>query len=191
MEKHIKRLTLVGSWTENNNKRKYNDEDNEKRRKNTRTYVEHQNLPQSSKRHEVSEISEDDEAPAATKPYGISDSEQPDYVVSIPNQRTIKQQIQDLCGEGDNDPALDDDLDPVLDSIRKEYEAKVQLGSPLKNTKLANIVNNLYSETMEDEKLKNLLKTYNKPKNCPYVFAPKCNPGIWNKTLTENSDALC
>ena len=191
MEKHIKRLTLVGSWTDNNNKHKCNDEDNEKRRKNTRTYVEYQNLPQSSKRHEVSEISEDDEISAATKPYSISDSEQPDDVMSIPNQRTIKQQIQGLCGEGDNDPALDDYLDPVLDSIRKEYEAKVQLGSPLKNTKLANIVNNLYSETMEDEKLKNLLKKYNKPKNCPYVFAPECNPGIWNKTLTENSDALC
>ena len=191
MEKHIKRLTLVGSWTDNNNKHKCNDEDNEKRRKNTRTYVEYQNLPQSSKRHEVSEISEDDEISAATKPYSISDSEQPDDVMSIPNQRTIKQQIQGLCGEGDNDPALDDYLDPVLDSIRKEYEAKVQLGSPLKNTKLANIVNNLYSETMEDEKLKNLLKKYNKPKNCPYVFAPKCNPGIWNKNLTENSDALC
>ena len=191
MEKHIKRLTLVGSWTDNNNKHKCNDEDNEKRRKNTRTYVEYQNLPQSSKRHEVSEISEDDEISAATKPYSISDSEQPDDVMSIPNQRTIKQQIQGLCGEGDNDPALDDYLDPVLDSIRKEYEAKVQLGSPLKNTKLANIVNNLYSETIEDEKLKNLLKKYNKPKNCPYVFAPKCNPGIWNKNLTENSDALC
>ena len=37
---------------------------------------------------------------------------------------------------------------------------------------------------MENEKLKNLLKKYNKPKNCPYVFAPKCNPEIWNKNLT-------
>ena len=31
-----------------------------------------------------------------------------------------------------------------------EHEAKVQLGSQLKNTKLAAIFNNLYSETMED-----------------------------------------
>ena len=36
---------------------------------------------------------------------------------------------------------------------------------------------------MEDEKLKNLVKKYNKFKNCPYVFPPKCNPEIWNKNL--------
>ena len=59
--------------------------------------------------------------------------------------------------EEDNDQALDVDLDSVLDPVRKEYEAKVQLGSPLKNTKLATIVSNLYSKTMEDGKLKNFL----------------------------------
>ena len=42
--------------------------------------------------------------------YGISDNEQPDDVISIPDQRTIRQQIQDLCGEGDNHQALDGDL---------------------------------------------------------------------------------
>ena len=114
METHIKSLTdLVGSLTDNNNKRKYDKEDNEKRRKKTRTYVERQNLPQSSKKHEVSEISEDDEISAVTRPYGISDSEQPDDVVSIPDQRTMRQQIQDLCGKVNNDQALADDLDLI------------------------------------------------------------------------------
>ena len=37
---------------------------------------------------------------------------------------------------------------------------------------------------MEDEKIKKLLKKYNKSKNYPHVFAPKCNPEIWNKNLT-------
>ena len=37
---------------------------------------------------------------------------------------------------------------------------------------------------MENEILKNLLEKYNEPENCPYVFAPKCNPEIWNKNLT-------
>ena len=92
MEKYIKSLTdLVGSFVDNNNKRKYDDEENEMRRKKTRTYVERQNLHQSSKSHEVSEISDDNETSAVTRPYGISDSEQPDYVVSIPDQRTIRQ----------------------------------------------------------------------------------------------------
>ena len=92
MEKYIKSLTdLVGSFVDNNNKRKYDDEENEMRRKKTRTYVERQNLHQSSKSHEVSEISDDNETSAVTRSYGISDSEQPDYVVSIPDQRTIRQ----------------------------------------------------------------------------------------------------
>ena len=81
-------------------------------------------------------------------------------MLSIPDQPTIRQQIQDLCGEGDDDQALDDDLDPILDPIRKECETKVQLGSPLKNVKLVSIVDNLYSKTMEDEKLKDLHKKY-------------------------------
>ena len=105
-------------------------------------------------------------------------------MVSITGQRTIRQQIQDLCGEGDNDQALDDDLDPILDPIRKDYETKVQLDSPLKNAKLVTIVNNLYSEITEYEKLKNFLQKYNNLNNCPYAFAPNCNPEIWNENLT-------
>ena len=117
MEKHIKKLkNLVESFANNNNKRKYDNKENEKRNKKARTYVECQNLPQSSMRHKVSEISDNDGTSAATTPYG---SEQPDDVVSIPDQHTIRQQIQDLFGEGDNDQALDDDLDPILDPIRK------------------------------------------------------------------------
>ena len=183
MEKHIESFTdLAGSLIDNNNKHKDYEEENKKRRKKARTYVESQNFPQSSKNHEVTDISDDDddddEPSVVTRPYGISDSEQPDGVVSIPGQYTIRQKIQDLCGEGDNDQILADELDPILDPIRKENEAKVQLGSPLKNTKLATIVNNLYSKTMENEKLKNLLKKYSKFKNCPHVFAPKCDPEI-------------
>ena len=66
MEKHTKSLTdLVGSLIGNNNKRKYDDEENEMRRKIVKTYVEHQSLPQSSKKHEVSEISDDNETSAS------------------------------------------------------------------------------------------------------------------------------
>ena len=98
MEKHIKGGTdLVGPLIDNN-KRKYDDKENEKKRKKARTYVERQNLPQSSKRHEVSEISDNDETSAVTRPYGISCGEQPNDLVSIPDQHIITQQIQDLCG---------------------------------------------------------------------------------------------
>ena len=81
-------------------------------------------------------------------------------MLSIPDHPTIRQQIQDLCGEGDDDQALDDDLDPILNPITKECEAKVQLDILLKNIKLVSIVDNLYSKTMEDEKLKTLHKKY-------------------------------
>ena len=56
-------------------------------------------LSSSHQRDEVSGISDNDETSAVTRPYGMSDSEQPDDVVSIPDQRTIRQQIQDLCGK--------------------------------------------------------------------------------------------
>ena len=68
METHIKSLTdLVGSLIDSNNKRKYDEEENEMRRKMVRTYVEHQNLPQSSKKHQVSEVSDDNETSTATR----------------------------------------------------------------------------------------------------------------------------
>ena len=38
----------------------------------------------------------------------------------------MRLQIQDLCGKGDDDQALDGDLDQILNPARKEYEAKVQ-----------------------------------------------------------------
>ena len=47
-------------------------------------------------RRDTSVISENDEKSAATRSYGISDNEQPDDVVSMPDQHTIQQQIQDL-----------------------------------------------------------------------------------------------
>ena len=92
MEKHIKCLTdSVRSLIGNNNKRKYDDEDNEMRRRKARTYAERQNLPQSSTTHEVSEISDDDETSVVTRPYGISGSEQPGDMVSTSDQCTIRQ----------------------------------------------------------------------------------------------------
>ena len=68
--------------------------------------------------------------------------------MSIPDQRTMRKQIQDLCGEVINDKALADGFDLILNPIRKECEAKVKLSRPLKNAKLATIVNSLYSETI-------------------------------------------
>ena len=54
MEKYIKSLTGLVGYSVDNNKHKYDDEENEKKRKKAKIYVERQNLPQSSKRDKVS-----------------------------------------------------------------------------------------------------------------------------------------
>ena len=41
---------------------------------------------------------------------------------------------------------------------------------------------------MEDKKLQNLLKKYNKSENYLYVFAPKCNPEIRQNFTTFYKD---
>ena len=98
--------------------------------------VERQNLPQSLKRHKISEISDDDETSAVTRPYGIRDKEEPDDVVSIPDQSTIRQQTKDFCGEGDDEKALDDDLDPIMNPITPTQQTEF-LGFIIDTTKMA------------------------------------------------------
>ena len=44
--------------------------------------------------------------------------------------------------------------------------------------KLAKIVNSLFADRMEEEKLKNLNKKYKRPENFPHLSAPKINSEI-------------
>ena len=60
MEKQIQSLTDVVGALVKTNTGKYVEKESEKRRKKTRIYVELQSLPESSKRHEVREISDDE-----------------------------------------------------------------------------------------------------------------------------------
>ena len=83
IEKLSKTLTDLVEYLVDNNKRKYDNEENEKRRKTVRTYVEYQNLPHSLKKPELREFSDDDETFTVIRPHGISDTEQPDDMVSI------------------------------------------------------------------------------------------------------------
>ena len=72
---------------------------------------------------------------------------------------------------------------------------KEEVGSPLKNSKLAGIINNLLIEKLDEEKLKKLVKTYNKPENCPNMITPKYYEEIWrgdilNKIRRSNDIVL-
>ena len=64
---------------------------------------------------------------------------------------------------------------------------KEEVGSPLKNSKLAGIINNLFIEKLDEEKLEKLVKTYNKPENCPNMITPKCNEEIWRGDILNTS----
>ena len=64
---------------------------------------------------------------------------------------------------------------------------KEEVGSPLKNSKLAGIINNLFIEKLDEEKLEKLVKIYNKLKNCPNMITPKCNEEIWRGDILNTS----
>ena len=51
---------------------------------------------------------------------------------------------------------------------------KKEIVSPLKNATLAGITSNLFIEKLDEERLKKLVKMYNKPENCPNMITPKC-----------------
>ena len=122
-------------------------------------------------------------------PYGISDEEEEndDDTISIPDTSTLRGQIQDPCQEGEDKGYTEGANDPILESISQEFMVKQEVGNPLKNSKLAGIINNLFIEKLDEEKLKKLLKTYNKPENFPNMITPKCNEEIWSGDILNTS----
>ena len=162
-------------------------------KKKSRTYVDRQNLPQSSssrnhdKATEVSENTSTDTS--VTRPYGISDEEEEndDDTISLPDASILRRQIQDLCQECEDKGYSEGADDPILESICQEFSVKEAVGSPLKNSKLEGIINNLFIEKLDEEKLKKLFKTYNKPEKCPNMIAPKCNEEIWKGHMLNTS----
>ena len=64
---------------------------------------------------------------------------------------------------------------------------KEEVRSPLKNSKLAGIINNFFIEKLDEEKLEKLVKTDNKPENCPNMITPKFNEEIWRGGMLNTS----
>ena len=85
---------------------------------------------------------------------GISDKEEEndDDTISIPDASILRRQIQDLCEEDENKGYSEGANDPILESIYEEFLVKEEVGSPLKNSKLAGIINNLFIEKLDEEK---------------------------------------
>ena len=126
---------------------------------------------------------------SVTRTYGISDKEEEigDDIISIPDASILRRQIQDLCQEGEDKGCSEGANEPILESISQQFLVKEEVGSPLKNSKLAGIINNLFIEKLDEEKLEKLVKTYNKPENCPNMITPKCNEEIWRGDILNTS----
>ena len=148
-------------------------------KKKARSYADRQNLPQpsSSGNHDqATEVSENISSNnSVTRPYGISDEEQEndDDTISISDISILRRKIQDLCQEGEDKGYSEGENDPILEILSQKFLAKEEVGISLKNSKLAGIINNLLIEILDEEKLKKLVKTYNKPENCPNMITPK------------------
>ena len=148
-------------------------------KKKARSYADRQNLPQpsSSGNHDqATEVSENISSNnSVTRPYGISDEEQEndDDTISISDISISRRKIQDLCQEGEDKGYSEGENDPILEILSQKFLAKEEVGISLKNSKLAGIINNLLIEILDEVKLKKLVKTYNKPENCPNMITPK------------------
>ena len=158
-------------------KRKYESESSDSRgKKRARTYVKRQNLPQpsSNRNHDqATKVSENTSTDTSvTRPDSIGDEEEEsdDDTISIPDASILRRQIQDLCLEGEDKGSTVGVNEPILESISQEFTVKKEVGCLIKNAKLAGIINNLFIETMDEEKLKKLVKIYNKPENFPNIF---------------------
>lgn len=67
--------------------------------------------------------------------------------------------------------------------MSQKFIAKEEIGKLLQNGKLAGITNNFLIDKMEDQKLKKLIKTYNRPKTCQNLLILKRNEEIWRNDL--------
>ena len=116
--------------------------------------------------HQVS----DDESSSAARAFGMSDEDLQEECI-IPNQQNLAEEIQELCTET---PAGNSNFNNEIlpDIISEEFSSKEELGSPV-SEKLVKIVNTLFTSGMEEEKLKNLNKTFERPENWPQLSAPK------------------
>ena len=64
--------------------------------------------------------------------------------------------------------------DVLLENISQELSSKEELGKPVSD-KLSKIVNTLFLNDIEQEKIKTIKKMYCMPENCPNIVAPKVN----------------
>ena len=86
-----------------------------------------------------------------------------------------------MCSGDQDDPNIGIS-EVLLDNDSQEFSSKEELGKPVRD-KLSKIVNTLFLNDMEEQKLKTINKNYRRPENCPTVVASRVNSEIWNENL--------
>ena len=105
--------------------------------------------------------------------------------ISIPDANSLDHDIADLLADQQQiDTTQQNETgDEVLAGIEAELSLTEDKGADI-NPKLAKITNNLFSEKLQDDKVKEKLKKHLIPSNCNNLAVAKCNPEIWG-TLTH------
>ncbi len=70
--------------------------------------------------------------------------------------------------------------DELLQALAIEYSSRDKTSSPI-SAQLAAIVDQSWSATLPDAKLKQKLAEYDRPENCGRLLAPKVNHEIWSR----------
>ena len=77
------------------------------------------------------------------------------------------------------EPSLGEESE-ILGAIVQEYDLEEKCGPPV-NEKLVAIVNKVARSKLADDKLKEKLTQYTRPKFCEKLVGTKVNPEIWAK----------
>lgn len=142
-----------------------------------------------SKAARLSQIGSAGEIDASTSVIGRdrpdSSSSIEDDSISIPDATSLDHDIADLLVDQPQCEIIqpDETSEEILASIEAEWSLTEDKGADI-NPKLAKITNNLFSDKLQDDKIKEKLKKHPIPKNCNNLAVAKCNPEIWG-TLTH------
>ena len=111
------------------------------------------------------------ESSSDTRHYDISDEEEFQEECMIPNQQNLADEIQELCSGDQVDPNIGSSED-LLENISQEFSSKEELDKPVCE-KLSKIVNTLFLNDKEEEKLKRINKKYCRPEKLSYCSCAK------------------
>ena len=105
-----------------------------------------------------------------------------DANISIPDQNEMNDKLRELINESSNNEDSSGEEEEVFKSFSKMIDTKEVVSAHIES-KLAEIVNQLWQQPLQIEKMKDKIPQYNRPKNCQSLIVKKCNPEVWSNHL--------